>query len=271
MTDWLLQHESQVRLGIFIGLFFVFSAWEAWLPFRPRIDSRRRRWPINIGVMLLSTLIVRVAIPTGAVVVAARAQGASFGLFNQVEIPGALAIALAIVALDFIIYLQHVVFHYVPFLWSLHRVHHSDRDFDATTALRFHPIEILISLGIKFGAVYLLGVPPVSVILFEVLLNGSAMFNHANAALSPRLDKWVRLILVTPDMHRVHHSTVVAETNSNYGFSLPWWDRIFRTYRADPQIGRSDVVIGLSEHQAESVGAVDLLLLPISPKAPPAS
>ncbi|MBL4636409.1 MAG: sterol desaturase family protein [Kofleriaceae bacterium] len=219
--------------------------------------------------MLLSTLIVRVAIPTGAVVVAARAQDSSFGLFHQVELPAVTAIVLAVVALDFIIYLQHLIFHHVPFLWSLHRVHHSDRDFDATTALRFHPVEILISLFVKFGAVYLLGVPPVSVIFFEVLLNGSAMFNHANAALPPGLDKWVRLLLVTPDMHRVHHSTVVAETNSNYGFSLPWWDRIFGTYRAEPQIGRSDVVIGLSEHQGASVGAVDLLLLPITAKAPP--
>lgn len=264
MRDWILSHEAQLRLGIFAGLFVLFSLWEAWHPFRKRIDSRVARWPINWGLMLVSTLLVRVAIPIGAVAVAVDMQEASFGLLNQFALPNALAILVAIIALDLVIYVQHVVFHHVPILWKMHRVHHCDRDFDATTALRFHPLEILISLGIKFGAVALLGVPPLAVILFEILLNGCAMFNHSNAGLPLGLDKWLRWILVTPDMHRIHHSTVVEETNSNYGFNLPWWDRIFRSYRANPAAGRQDLVIGLAEFQAKSVSVAALLLLPVS-------
>ncbi len=243
------------------------TLWESWRPFRSLTDPRSKRWPVNLGILVLSTAFVRLAVPLGALAAATRAEESSFGLLNQLAIPAWLRFALALLALDLAIYLQHIVFHKVPLLWRLHRVHHCDRDFDATTALRFHPIEILMSAGIKLLAVTLLGAPAAAVLVFEVVLNGAAMFNHSNASLPRGLDSLVRLFLVTPDMHRVHHSTLQRETDSNYGFNLPWWDRIFGTYIADAELGRANVKIGLEEHQETSLGLGRLLVLPFRRKS----
>src|SRR5204862_1231382 len=195
------------------------------------------RWASSLGLVVLDTVCVRFVYPAGAVGVALLAQERSWGLFNNWAVPAWLSVGLAVVALDFAIYLQHVTFHAVPLLWRLHMVHHADLDFDVTTGVRFHPLEILLSLGIKAGTVVLLGVPALAVLLFEVLLNATSLFNHGNVQLPAWLDRVLRLLVVTPEMHRVHHSTLPHETNSNFGFNLPWWDYLLGTYRAQPARG----------------------------------
>jgi len=245
MIDTVLANEAAIRLSAFLGILIAVVAWEFLAPRRVRNFSRWVRWPSNLGIVALNTIVVRLLFPAAAVGVAWTASEKGWGLFQAFEVPRAVAVITSVVLLDFFIYLQHVLFHAVPGLWRLHRMHHADLDFDVTTRARFHPIEIVLSMIIKMGAIAALGAPPVAVIIFEVLLNATAMFNHANAKLPLAVDRLLRLVLVTPDMHRVHHSVVVGETNSNFGFNLPWWDRLFGTYRDQPAAGHDGMTIGI--------------------------
>lgn len=249
MDQFLIANEGPVRLVAFAGLLTLFVLAEALWPRRGRVASRLARWTTNGLITLLNTVTLRVAVPVLAVGAATFAQANSIGLLNMVDIPPWAAVLVALVVLDAAIYAQHVVFHHVPLLWRIHRVHHVDRDIDATTALRFHPVEILLSMGIKIALVIALGAPPAAVILFEVVLNGMAMFNHANLRLPLGVDRVLRMLVVTPDMHRVHHSVRMAETNSNFGFNLSLWDRLFGTYKDQPADGHANMTIGLSEFQ----------------------
>lgn len=249
MEQFLVSHEGTVRPFAFAGLLLAFVAAEALWPRRDRRQPRLRRWATNGAITLLNTVALRVAVPVLAVGAAGFAQRLDVGLLNLWDPAPWLAFVIALVVLDLVIYAQHVVFHHVPLLWRIHRVHHADRDIDASTALRFHPVEIILSMGIKIAVVMALGAPPAAVIAFEIILNGMAMFNHANLRLPGTLDGLLRLAVVTPDMHRVHHSVHMRETNSNFGFNLSLWDRLFGTYRAAPEDGHDRMTIGLAEYQ----------------------
>lgn len=240
-----MDNEPAIRLAGFIGIFVVMAIWELLAPRRVLQQSKAARWLNNIGLVIFNTAILRLAFPLAAVGMAAEAQLLGWGLFNVIEAPPWLAVIGSVVLLDAAIYLQHVMFHALPVFWRLHRVHHADLDFDVTTGARFHPIEILLSMAIKFAVILLLGPPLVAVVLFEVILNATAMFNHSNIRLPGPLDRWLRLVIVTPDMHRVHHSHLDFETNSNFGFNLSLWDRLFGTYRAQPVDGHTGMVIGI--------------------------
>lgn len=241
-----LSWDLGVRVGVFAAVFAIMALWEVLAERRSRRLSRRRRWTSNLGIVAIDTLAVRFLIPVSLTTVALFAADRGWGLLNQFSLAPSMAILAAVVALDLVVYIQHVVFHAVPALWRLHLVHHADVDFDLTTGIRFHPLEILISMGVKIAAVVLLGTPASAVLIFEVLLNGSAMFNHGNVSLPATLDRIVRTMLVTPDMHRVHHSVERPETHSNFGFCLPWWDRMFGTYTAQPRLGQDGMKIGLT-------------------------
>ncbi|WP_111430493.1 sterol desaturase family protein [Rhodobacteraceae bacterium DSL-40] len=247
-----MENETLIRLGAFAGLFLLLAAAEALLPRRPRSQPRARRWLTNWALVLLSSLMLRllgVAIPLLATGAALDAAARGWGLFNALAWPAALEILLCVLALDLLIWAQHLVAHKIPLLWRIHRVHHADRDIDVATAIRFHPFEIAVSMVLKVSAVYALGAPAVAVIFFEILLNGMAMFNHANLALPPQFDAALCRVIVTPDMHRVHHSIHRDEHDSNYGFSLSLWDRLFGTYRASPRGGQLGMEIGLGQWQ----------------------
>ncbi len=247
MTDLLLSNEGAIRLAIFLGILIAMAIWEVAAP-RRRIEIPRViRWTNNLGVVVVDTILVRLTFPIVAVGLALTAQEKGWGLFNMVEAPTWLAIIVSIIVLDFAIYLQHVLFHAVPALWRLHRMHHADQAIDVTTGLRFHPIEIILSMVIKLAVVAALGPPAVAVLIFEVLLNATAMFNHSNIRLPKGVDRVLRLFVVTPDMHRVHHSVIQKETDSNYGFNLPWWDRLLGTYIAQPAKGHDDMTIGFEQ------------------------
>jgi len=237
--------ELMIRLGAFAGIFLAMALWELLAPRRPWAVGRTPRWPSNFGIVMVDALAVRLLIPTAAVGVALIAAERDFGLFHLLGWPGWLAGLLGFLVLDLVIYGQHVVFHKVPWLWRLHRMHHADLDIDVTTGVRFHPIEILLSMLIKIATVALVGIPAGAVVAFEVVLNATSLFNHSNAAMPAWLERVIRLLVVTPDMHRVHHSIVRAETDSNFGFNLPWWDRLFGTYRAEPAAGHDGITIGL--------------------------
>ena len=237
--------EAQIRLGVFLGILIIIATWEAVWPRRKQLFSRAARWPSNIGIVILNTLVLRIIFPTAAVGVAEYAGENHLGILNQYDIGTTLEIVIALLVLDAAIYFQHVMFHAIPLFWRLHRMHHADPDFDVTTGARFHPIEIILSMLIKFAVIIFLGPAAAAVILFEILLNATAMFNHGNIFIPVNIDKYLRLIVVTPDMHRVHHSVEIAETNSNFGFNLPWWDRLFGTYKAQPQAGHEKMTIGL--------------------------
>jgi len=265
----LIENESSIRLGVFIGVLALMALWEVAAPRRRREIPRLLRWSNNLGLVVIDTIFVRLAFPLVAVGLAIMAGQNGWGLFNNWQIPGWLAIVIAVILLDLAIYLQHVMFHAVPALWRLHRVHHADLEFDVTTGLRFHPIEILASMGIKLGVVAALGPPAVAVLIFEVLLNGSAMFNHANIKLPRQVERWLRLVMVTPDMHRVHHSVTVRETNSNFGFNLPWWDRLLGTYIAQPAKGHEEMDIGIEQFRTRRDLWLDRML--IQPVRGPAS
>jgi sterol desaturase/sphingolipid hydroxylase (fatty acid hydroxylase superfamily) len=245
MTNFLLAHEPAIRLTAFGGILAAMAAAEALAPRRRRAVSRWIRWPANLGIVVLNTVLLRLCFPVAALGVATLAETHGWGLFNNLALPAWFALPAAFLALDLAIYLQHVVFHAVPALWRLHRMHHADLDFDVTTGARFHPIEILLSMGWKLAIVAALGAAPVAVLVFEVVLNATSMFNHANLRLPIGVDRLLRAIVVTPDMHRVHHSIVVHETNSNFGFNLPWWDRLLGTYRSQPAAGHEGMTIGL--------------------------
>lgn len=246
LTEWLRSPEG-VRLATFLGVLAATALAEAVWPRRARALARRARWPANLALVALNTMAVRFVLPVSAVLLAGRATERGWGLLALVEWPAAVEWLLAIVALDLAIYLQHVLFHAVPALWRLHRVHHADLDFDVTTGLRFHTLEIVLSMGIKLGVVAALGPAAWAVVLFETLLSATALFNHANLRLPPGVDRLLRLLVVTPDMHRVHHSVDPAEMNRNFGFNLPWWDYLLGTYRAAPAAGHAGMTLGLAE------------------------
>jgi len=259
------KYEAVIRLGCFAGVFLAMALWELLAPRRPLIVAKSRRWASNLGLVVIDTLAVRLLIPLGAMGAAVFANERGWGLFNNVAVSPWVAVAGSVILFDLVVYFQHVLFHAVPLLWRLHLVHHVDLDFDVTTGLRFHPVEILLSLGIKMAAATLIGPPALAILIFEVLLNATSMFNHGNAKLPIALDKFLRLIVVTPDMHRVHHSVHRRETNSNFGFCLPWWDRLFGTYRPQPTEGHDDMVIGLTSPRDErTVARLDrMLILPV--------
>jgi sterol desaturase/sphingolipid hydroxylase (fatty acid hydroxylase superfamily) len=245
VEDFVQSNEATLRLAFFLGSFALMALWELLAPRRRLRMGRGVRWASNLGIVVIDTLLLRLVFPTAAVGVALAAEANGWGLLNLVHLPRGLAAVLSVLALDLAIYLQHVMFHAVPALWRLHRMHHADLDFDVTTGARFHPLEILLSMVIKLTVVAALGPPAAAVLAFEVVLNATSMFNHGNVRLPPAVDRWLRLVLVTPDMHRVHHSRVPAETNSNFGFNLPWWDRLLGTYRAQPAAGHEGMSIGL--------------------------
>ena len=256
-----MEFEEAIRLMAFLAVFAAVALWEALAPRRKRSFERRARWPHNLGLLLVDVALVRVLAPGAAIAVAMTAAGSGWGLLNALALPGWAAIAAGIALLDLAIYFQHVMFHAVPALWRLHRVHHADLDFDVTTGARFHPIEILISTAIKCAAIAALGAPVISVFVFEMLLNATAMFNHANASLPQRLERWLRWLVVTPDMHRVHHSVRYEESSSNFGFNLPWWDRLFGTYRARPRLGHDAMTIGVDAFRSPQDLRLDRLLV----------
>lgn len=261
MTEILLPNETAIRLGAFISIFAAMALWEWHAPRRTQEIRRSRRWPGNLGMVALNTLLARLVFPTAAVGVALLAEAQGWGLFHALKTPAWFAIPASVIFLDLVIYLQHVLLHAVPTLWRLHRMHHADLEFDVTTGARFHPIEILLSMALKLGVVAALGAPAVAVLIFEVLLNATSMFNHGNVRLSERLDTLLRWITVTPDMHRVHHSIVPRETNSNFGFNVPWWDRLFGTYRAQPAAGHQAMTIGIQQFREPRELRLDRMLL----------
>ena len=257
----MLDAEPLIRLGVFAAVLAGLMVWEYLAPRRQRAVNRRRRWPSNVGVVVIDAVLLRILFPTAAVGLALIAEAHGWGLLNVVAVPAWLAILIAIILLDLIIYAQHVLFHAVPLLWRLHRMHHADLDVDVTTGIRFHPVEILLSMVIKLGAVAVLGAPALAVMVFEVLLNATSMFSHSNIRLPAGVDRPLRRILVTPDMHRVHHSIVARETDSNFGFNLPWWDHLFGTYRGQPAAGHEAMTIGLSQFRDPSELRLDRMLL----------
>ncbi len=261
MIDAVLANEPAIRLSVFLGIFAVMALWEVAAPRRARGFTRLKRWPNNIGIVVVNTLVLRFAFPVAAVGMATVAETGGWGLLNSHRPPAWLAVVVAVVLLDLAIYLQHVMVHAVPAFWRLHRMHHADLDFDVTTGARFHPIEILLSMMIKLLVVAALGAPPVAVLIFEVMLNASSMFNHGNVRIPEGLDRVLRWFVVTPDMHRVHHSTQRRETNSNFGFSLPWWDRLFGTYRAQPAAGHDALTIGIEQFREPGDLRLDRMLI----------
>jgi sterol desaturase/sphingolipid hydroxylase (fatty acid hydroxylase superfamily) len=266
-----LDSETRIRLGAFICVFVAMALWEVFAPRRPLVLGRSWRWPNNIGVAVLNAMLQRVLLPAAAVAVASAAELEHWGLFNNLPpsfddwLPGVVIvpslILSSVILLDLVIYLQHVIFHAVPALWRVHRMHHADLDFDVTTGARFHPLEILISMIIKIAAVAAIGPPPQAVVIFEVVLNATSMFNHSNVRIPAGADRVLRWLLVTPDMHRVHHSVIRAETNSNFGFNLSWWDRGLGTYRAQPERGHLGMTIGLDQFRDPAELRLDRMLL----------
>lgn len=260
-------YEPAIRLSVFFGVLVVMGVWEVIAPRRTLVASKPARWFGNLALAAINIVAVRVALALGAVGIALEAQSQSWGLFNNLDWPAWLEIVLSVVLLDLAIYWQHVTFHAVPLLWRLHLVHHADPDLDVTSGLRFHTLEILLSMGIKALAIVLVGPPAVAVLIFEVVLNASSMFSHSNVRLPVGLDHVLRLVVVTPDMHRVHHSQIVRETNSNFGFNLPWWDYLFGTYRAQPERGHEGMQIGLEDVPPQrAVGLQWLLVMPFGRK-----
>ena len=269
MLEFLLAHEPQVQLFFLFSILATMAAWEVAAPRRRQEIPRLLRWSNNIAVVVVDTILVRLTFPIVAVGMALLADERGWGLLNIFTVPGWLAFVVSLLLLDLAIYLQHVMFHAVPAFWRLHRMHHADLEFDVTTGLRFHPIEILLSMALKLAIVVTLGPPAVAVLVFEVLLNGTALFNHSNIRIPLRLDRVLRLIVVTPDMHRVHHSIYPQETNSNFGFNLPWWDRLLGTYRAQPREGHEGMIIGIEQFRTPRDLWLDQML--IQPLRGPAS
>jgi sterol desaturase/sphingolipid hydroxylase (fatty acid hydroxylase superfamily) len=257
----MLHDQAAIRLGAFIVVFTAMAVWEAAAPRRIRSYSRLRRWPSNLAIVALNSALLRVLLPATAVSLALVAESRGWGLLSSLSAPMVAKIVASLILLDLAIYLQHVMFHAVPALWRVHRMHHADLDFDVTTGARFHPIEIVLSMLIKFGVVVALGTPATGVLVFEVLLNASSMFNHGNVRIPAGLDRYLRWVLVTPDMHRVHHSIVVGETNSNFGFNLPWWDRLLGTYRDQPAAGHTAMTIGIEQFREARELWIDRMLL----------
>lgn len=255
--------EMIVRLGVFLGIFLSMAAWEHYRPKRRLSLARRRRWPVNLGLAALNVGAMRISVGAAAWQAANWAAEQQIGLFHALSVPRGLSIVLSLLLLDLAIYAQHVAAHRWRWFWCLHQVHHSDTEFDTTTAVRFHPLEIMLSMLYKVMLVLLLGAEPAAVVAFEAILNGCALFNHGNVGLPPVLERWLRYGLVTPDMHRIHHSAWRGETDSNYGFSLSCWDRLFKTYRAQSRQAQTEMAIGLPEFRDNTeLGLLGLLVLP---------
>jgi len=261
VADVLLAHEATIRLAIFLAVLAVMASLEAILPRRVRVIGRWRRWPANLGIVVLNTALVRLLLPVTAAGIALVFERQGVGLLPGLGLPPWAAFLAALVLLDLAVYLQHVLFHAVPGLWRLHRMHHADLDFDVTTGSRFHPIEILLSMAIKLAVIAALGAPVAAVIVFEIVLNATAMFNHANLRLPPALDRVLRWFVVTPDMHRIHHSVRPEETDSNFGFNLPWWDRLLGTYRSQPRDGHEGMAIGIGQFRTLGDLRLDRMLI----------
>ena len=261
MRDALFAYEPLIRLGAFAGVFVVMAGWEVLTPRRPQTVGRNWRWPNNLGVLAVDALLVRVVLPITTVGVALVAEAHGVGLFNMIALPVWASVIVSVMVLDLAIYLQHVLFHAVPALWRLHRMHHADLEVDVTTGLRFHPIEILLSTGIKLAVVTAVGAPAAAVLIFEVLLNATSIFNHSNVRIPADIDRILRWFVVTPDMHRVHHSILRRETNSNFGFNVPWWDRLLGTYRAQPAAGHAAMTIGIEQFRDPRELGLDRMLL----------
>ncbi len=261
MIKTILANEPMLRFAVFLGVLVAMAAWELAAPRRRQDIPRVLRWTNNLALVAVDTVILRLTFPILAVGLALMAEDRGWGLFNALDLPLWLTVLLSILLLDLVIYLQHVLFHAVPGLWRMHRMHHADLEFDVTTGLRFHPVEIVLSMGIKLAAVAALGTPAVAVLMFEVLLNATALFNHANIRLPAGVDRVLRWFVVTPDMHRVHHSVIPAETNSNFGFNLPWWDRLLGTYRAQPKAGHEGMTIGIEQFRTPRDLWLDRMLM----------
>jgi len=255
-----MENEVYWRLGVFCGLLLAIALWETLKPRRPWHLGRGSRWVNHIALSVVNTLIVRFLIPVTVAVFASMLEVRGFGLLNWLSLPTWLAVVVGVLLLDLAIYTQHYYFHKLDFFWRFHRMHHTDLDFDVTTGVRFHPIEILISMVIKFAVVLVIGPPAVAVVLFEILLNATSMFNHGNIRIPQPVDRLLRTVLVTPDMHRVHHSVVRQEMDSNFGFNLSWWYRIFRTYRAQPKAGHLEMIIGLPIFRDNNENRLDRLI-----------
>jgi sterol desaturase/sphingolipid hydroxylase (fatty acid hydroxylase superfamily) len=266
MNSLLLNHESIIRFGFFFGILALMAVWELLAPRRQLQTSKSMRWFSNLGIVSIDALSLRLLLPLFAIDVAILAEKGAWGLLNNVSLPCCwLKVTIGVVVLDLAIYFQHVMFHGLPILWRLHMMHHSDLDFDATTGVRFHPIEVLLSMGIKMAVVFLVGISALGVLIFEVLLNATSLFNHGNVRIAASLDRGLRLFVVTPEMHRVHHSVVIRETNSNFGFNLPWWDRLFGTYKDQPAAGHINMTIGLSQFRDPKLLTLPwLLILPLT-------
>lgn len=263
MTEFVSSNEAAIRIAFFLGIFSAVAIAEMIVPRRCLTTSKQRRWFANIGIIAVNTVFIRLFFSAGAVGIAIFVSERNWGVLNNISAPYWLAVILSVLFLDFVIYLQHVMFHAVPTLWRLHMMHHADMDIDVTTGTRFHPVEMFLSMLIKAAAIIVSGAPPLAVMIFEVLLNGTAMFNHGNVKLPIGLDAILRLFVVTPDMHRVHHSVLPVETNSNYGFNLPWWDRLMGTYRSQPMNGHTDMTIGLKQFRnPDKLGLMNILLMP---------
>jgi sterol desaturase/sphingolipid hydroxylase (fatty acid hydroxylase superfamily) len=254
-----LEHEPFIRLGFFVGVLLGMALWEVLAPRRPLLTSKGERWFANLSLVTIDTVLLRLIFPVLATGVALLAEEEKTGLLNSFAGPLWIKVALGVILLDLIIYLQHAMFHALPSFWRLHMMHHTDLDYDTTTGIRFHPLEILLSMGIKMIAVLGLGVSFWAVVIFEILLNATSLFNHGNVRLPGSIDRVLRLLVVTPDMHRVHHSVIIRETNSNFGFNFPWWDRLLGTYRAQPAAGHEGMTIGLSHFR--NPGELSLLRL----------
>jgi len=260
MTEWIISNEPVIRLGSFAGIFGLMAIWEILASRRELTTGKGRRWLGNLSLVVLDTLVVRLLFPTAALGMAAMVKDLGWGVLNVVSVPYWSAVLISIVVLDLAIYLQHVMFHALPALWRLHMVHHADLDLDVTSGSRFHPIEIVLSMFIKLGVISVLGPPLLGVLIFEVVLNALAMFNHANARIPLPLDRVLRWIIVTPDMHRVHHSVEKPEHNSNFGFNLSCWDRVLGTYKDQPAKGHEGMIIGLKSFRERSWQSLPRLL-----------
>lgn len=253
--------EVFIRLGCFVGLFVLLATLESWFPRRVRRVARRLRWPSNLGVSVMNQIVVRLILPGSAIALAMVVEQKGWGLLGVIATAPWFEVLFAVLVLDLTIYWQHRAFHAVPLLWRFHRMHHADTEFDVTTGIRFHPLSVVPSAFIKLGAVLLIGPAPVAVLIFEVLLNATSLFNHSNLKLPPRFDRLLRWLVVTPDMHRVHHSSDARETNTNFGFNFPLWDRIFGSYLAQPEKGHSDMEVGLERFREPQEQRLDRMLL----------
>ena len=268
MTSWMLSNEATVRVAVFLGIFSLMAVWEVLAARRELTIAKGRRWVANLGLVFIDTGIVRLLFPAAAMGMALAAEEFGWGLFHKLNLRDWVAVPLSIVLLDFAMYLQHVMAHAIPVLWRLHMVHHADVDFDVTTGIRFHPIEVALSMLVKLSVVAALGPPVLGVLLFEVVLNGLAMFNHANIRIPAGLDRVLRLIIVTPDMHRVHHSVEDTEYSTNFGFNLSCWDQLLGTYVAAPAKGHDDMTIGLPNFQGSACQTLPrMLLMPFDKRA----